>query len=415
MFGIQELLLNVLVLIVFILFIPLIIVLKCNNDSHINLLKLFSFSMAIISCITFPLTLTNGFIFDLRLIALVMGFLYGGLKNGLLLIVVTVLYRLCFGGIGTIGTILTVCVTLISILPFIKKFNNFTKRKRMLTVTLLTLLNSSIFVIFGLTIFSAHFELLIIFYYLAITAISCPCIVYIYETFHESIHISQKIIKTEKMEMVSHLASSISHEVRNPLAVVKGFLQLMENADLEETKRKDFLQISINEINRADTIIRNYLTFAKPSPENIEILNIKDELCKTIDIITPLANMSSIIIDTAVKPFFIKGESQLLQQCLLNICKNCIEAMSNSGTLTIETASENNHLHLTISDTGTGMTKEQLARIGEPYFTTKGREGTGLGMMAAMQIISSLQGKIHISSTLDKGTTFSIIFPLINK
>ncbi|GKU81396.1 HAMP domain-containing sensor histidine kinase [Niallia sp. NCCP-28] len=415
MFGIQELLLNVLALIVFILFIPLIIVLKCNNDSHINLLKFISFSLAIISCISFPFTLTNGFIFDLRLIALVIGFLYGGVKNGLLLIGVTVLYRLCFGGIGIIGTIITVVATLILTFPFIKKFNNFTKRKRMLTASLVALLNSSISVIIALAIFSVDFEPLLIFYYLVITAISCPCIVYIYETFHESIYIRQKIIKTEKMEMVSHLASSISHEVRNPLAVVKGFLQLMEDVDLEEKKRKNFLQISINEINRADTIIRNYLTFAKPSPENIEILDIRDELGKTIDMITPLANMNSIIIDTAIKPFFIKGESQLLQQCLLNICKNCIEAMPNNGTLTIETASENNNLHLTIADTGTGMTKEQLARIGEPYFTTKGREGTGLGMMAAMQIISSLQGKIHISSTLNKGTKFLIILPLLNK
>lgn len=415
MFGIQELLLNVLFLIVFILFIPSFIMLKCHNDFHIKLLKLLSFSMAIISCITFPISLSNGFIFDLRLIALLMGFLYGGLKNGLLLVLVTVLYRLCFGGMGIVGTFIAVFAALILVLPFLKKFQSFSKKKRLVTVTLITFLNSIIPIFTALSIFSIHFEPLLIFYTLTITVISCPCIVYMYEIFHESIYIKQQVIKTEKMEMVSHLASSISHEIRNPLAVVKGFLQLMQDIDLEEEKRGNFLQISINEIDRADTIIRNYLTFAKPSPENMELLDIKVELQKTLDMITPLANMNSVMIDTTVEPYFIKGESQLLQQCLLNICKNCIEAMPNSGTLSIKTTAENNQLYLTISDSGTGMTKEQLARIGEPYFTTKGRDGTGLGMMAAMQIISSLRGKLHVSSTINEGTKFLILFPLTYK
>lgn len=225
----------------------------------------------------------------------------------------------------------------------------------------------------------------------------------------------KRVVKAEKMEVVSHLASSISHEVRNPLAVVRGFLQMMGQNELPEEKRKEFISICIGEIDRANDIIRNYLTFAKPTPDRIEILDIKQELKKAIGIITPLANMNSIIIETDIEnSYFIKGDQQLIQQCLLNITKNCIEAMPESGKLFIKTIVESDQLIIEIKDTGVGMTEEQLSRIGEPYFTTKGREGTGLGMLSVMKIIEMFNGQLNVSSKINEGTTFRIVFPLFN-
>ncbi|WP_445490198.1 ATP-binding protein [Niallia sp. 03133] len=415
MFGLRELLLNVLFIIVFTLFIPLIIELKSNHFSKStkNFFLFLTFSLAIISCITFPITILKHYFFDLRLIPLVMGGLYRGRVYSICLAVVTIGYRCIFGGSGAIATMVMITFTLLLLLLFTEKFYHYSKKKRILTVTLIAFSSSILFVTLSIVFFHVYLEGLFIVFYLVITLISGLLIVYLFEEFHESIYFKQKVIRSEKMEMVSHLASSISHEVRNPLAVVKGFLQLLGQMDVDEAKRKEYLTISINEIDRADKIIRNYLTFAKPSPENIEVLNIKKELLKIVDIITPLANMNSIVIQTSIHPFFIKGESQLIQQCLLNICKNCIEAMPQSGILTIETIENNKKLTITISDTGLGMTKEQMARIGEPYFTTKGRAGTGLGMMAAMQIINSLQGKLHIESKLEEGSIFTIQFPII--
>lgn len=222
-----------------------------------------------------------------------------------------------------------------------------------------------------------------------------------------------KILKTEKMEVVSHLAASISHEVRNPLTVVKGFLQLLNKGKMNERQR-EYIDISMQEIDRANDIIVNYLTFAKPAPNNIKRLYISEELNKVISIIKPMANMNTVKLEVKVENHLIEGESQLLQQCLLNIIKNCIEAMPHGGTIKLKTKRMKGNLVIIISDTGLGMTKEQLSRLGEPYFTTK-EEGTGLGMMAAIRIIESLNGKITVTSQMNVGTEFTLTFPILEE
>jgi two-component system, sporulation sensor kinase B len=132
-----------------------------------------------------------------------------------------------------------------------------------------------------------------------------------------------------------------------------------------------------------------------------------------IDILRPLANMSSVEIQTSLIPFNVKGEREKFQQCLLNIMKNAIEAMPNGGLLDIYVSLNKNNILIRISDTGVGMTREQLERLGEPYFTTKGTKGTGLGMMVVYRIIESMNGTIQITSEVNKGTQVSVYLPLI--
>lgn len=141
-------------------------------------------------------------------------------------------------------------------------------------------------------------------------------------------------------------------------------------------------------------------------------MDVKQELYKAINIITPLANMNCIEVETRIETFYIYGDSQLFQQCLLNITKNCIEAMQESGKLSIETWEKNWQLIITIADTGKGMTPDQLSRLGEPYFTTKGREGTGLGMMAVLQIVEMMNGELKVTSKVNEGTNFYLSFPI---
>lgn len=140
----------------------------------------------------------------------------------------------------------------------------------------------------------------------------------------------------------------------------------------------------------------------------------KEELTRTIDIITPLANMNCVEIHSQINDSFINGNSQLFQQCLLNIAKNCIEAMPISGRLTFLAFEEEKKVMIQIFDNGEGMSAEQLSRIGEPYFTTKGREGTGLGMMTVIKIVDMMHGHIKVESVKERGTTFFLTFPKIN-
>ncbi|KYD09628.1 hypothetical protein B4119_2066 [Parageobacillus caldoxylosilyticus] len=235
---------------------------------------------------------------------------------------------------------------------------------------------------------------------------------YLKEILYKNSVLRKRIIRAEKMEVVSHLAASISHEVRNPLTTARGFIQLLEQSHLSQEKRKQYIRIAIEELDRAQAIITDYLTFAKPAPESVENLNVKTEMERVIDIVRPLANMNSVEVQTSLIPCNVKGERQKLQQCLLNIIKNAIEAMPNGGTLEVYISIEKDQVLIRISDTGVGMTKEQIERLGEPYFTTKGRRGTGLEMMVVYRIIESMGGTIQIASEVNKGTQVSLYLPL---
>jgi two-component system, sporulation sensor kinase B len=414
MYDIKGLLLNVLILAFFLLFVPLLLMRNIKSSSRIYKKCIFvvSTSLAIITCISFPINYSEGFYYDLRFVAQIIGGLYGGVPASIVLWVVTVAYRGLFGGLGAYSTFIisTLILILTVFCPF--KFHQVSVKRKLLIGALYSVITSVSLIVITIILF----DLVIINFADVVHFILQLCtsvvIIYILEIIRETSFINKRIIKAEKMEVVSHLASSISHEVRNPLAVVRGFLQMMQQSDIPIEKRKDYLNISLSEIDRANDIIRNYLTFAKPSPENIEVLNIKEEMQRAIEIITPLANMNCVEIQTKITELFVFGESQLLQQCLLNITKNCIEAMPDSGKLFVETIEKNGELLIEIVDTGKGMTHEQLSRLGEPYFTTKGREGTGLGMMAVMKIIELMNGRIQVKSKLNQGTKFEIYFPL---
>ncbi|UPG63987.1 sensor histidine kinase [Metabacillus endolithicus] len=221
---------------------------------------------------------------------------------------------------------------------------------------------------------------------------------YIFESIRETISLRQKIIKTEKSEVVSQLAASVSHEVRNPLTVTRGFLQLVLESDtIEKEKRDEYIKLAIDELDTASNIINDYLTFAKPAPAYWELLDIGIHLKHIEDIISSYANMNSVGIESDLVTCVIQGNKQQFQQCFLNITKNCIEAMPDGGTLNIYTSILNKHVLIEISDTGIGMSQEQINRIGEPYFSTK-EKGTGLGMMVVFSIIKGMKGSISIES-----------------
>lgn len=237
----------------------------------------------------------------------------------------------------------------------------------------------------------------------------------IYEDITERKRTEELVRKSEKLEIVSHLAASMSHEVRNPLTTARGFMQLLsENTSMQNGKQ--YLEISIQEIDRATEIINHYLTFAKPAPVTVEKVDVLKEIQSMIQIITPLSNMNAVQISFTFnkeKDYSILGERSKLQQGLINILKNGIEAMPNGGKLQLNLRSNESNIRIDIQDTGIGMTRHQLNRLGEPYFSTKEQDkGTGLGMMVAFSIVKGMNGQIKVTSEVDKGTCFSIQFPL---
>jgi two-component system sporulation sensor kinase B len=158
------------------------------------------------------------------------------------------------------------------------------------------------------------------------------------------------------------------------------------------------------------------LNFAKPNVEKIVPIDIKKEIANIIPLIRSLMTISNIelqIQHASDESMLIQGDTKKLQQCLLNLLKNCIESMPNGGLITISTSMQENIIHLYIEDTGVGMTPLKIKSLGLPFYTTKDK-GTGLGLMVVTSLLKAMNGKISFLSKPNKGTTCLVEFKRIS-
>jgi two-component system sporulation sensor kinase B len=238
--------------------------------------------------------------------------------------------------------------------------------------------------------------------------------VYIIESIRRNADLKKELIFSEKMNIASVISASVAHEIRNPLTSVRGFIQLLTQTELNPEKKQMYGEICLEEIDRAEQIINDYLSLAKPYPEVEEKLDLGEEIQYICNVLTSLANLTGAEVEIKYDiNLFVLGDRQKLRQSIINIAKNGIEAMENKrGILKIEAYRRNNEVILSISDTGIGMTIDQINRLGVPYFSNKNK-GTGLGMMVSFSFIKGMLGKINVKSELGKGTVFDISFPII--
>nr|WP_279664733.1 HAMP domain-containing sensor histidine kinase [Ectobacillus ponti] len=370
--------------------------------------------LGIIACMFFSIPLNEQFRLDLRQIPLMLGGLYGGIVPAVLLAAVTMAYRVIQGGEGIYSTFIILALQVAGLYLILPYFRSMNTNKRILTTSCLALAASlNVIVVMWLMFQRSVPPWDIWLWYLIIPVLGTAGITYVIESMNRSSLLRTEIARAEKMSIVSHMAASISHEVRNPLTVVRGMLQLLQYDDFAADKRHMFLRTSITELDRAESIISDYLAFAKPMPDKLQYLNVVHELLHTVTMVQPLANMNTVQITTNMKTAaaVVQGDKQRVQQCFLNIMKNCIEAMPKGGLLKIHALQQDSDVQVLIQDTGIGMTKEQVARLGEPYFSTKD-SGTGLGMMVVFSIIDAMHGKMKVESEPGKGTRFCITLPL---
>jgi two-component system sporulation sensor kinase B len=220
-------------------------------------------------------------------------------------------------------------------------------------------------------------------------------------------------LQLKKIKIVSDIAASVAHEIRNPLTSVRGFIQLLGNDELLPQRREYYQKISLEELDRAQNIITDYLSLAKTDPEHIDHIHLKDEVEYVSNILLTYANYNNVVINAKLSEgVYVEGDRQKLRQALINIGKNAIEAMTGGGDLQLILKKLNDTAILTISDTGVGMTTTQISKLGTPYYSTK-EKGTGLGTMVSFGIIKKMQGKIEIQSEPGKGTQFQIIFAVL--
>ncbi|MEK8128145.1 HAMP domain-containing sensor histidine kinase [Paenibacillus filicis] len=224
---------------------------------------------------------------------------------------------------------------------------------------------------------------------------------------------NNQLQRSDKLEVIGELAASIAHEVRNPLQVTRGFLQLLSLKVIEQ--EKEFMHLAISELDRASDIITDFLTFAKPQLDNFTSLHVQSELKQIEGIIIPLARLSGGEVELHIPgDLHIQGNSSKFKQAMINLIKNGIEAMKQPGKIDIWAYDRNGDVRIHIRDSGEGMDASELARLGEPYFSTK-TKGTGLGLMVTFRIIEVMQGTIEFLSDKGSGTEVILTFPALEE
>jgi two-component system sporulation sensor kinase B len=381
------------------------------NRFQTQTITFVTLTLSILTCMLFPVKIPDGFVFDLRLIPFIIGCFYANKLTIYWTIVLIITVRLLHGVDHSWFAIVNIILFYFITWFFRSRFNYLSKVRRIYQYSLLILL-MSIWSSVGMSmIFHSYLSTSFYISYIFIQTCGMLIVGYMVESIIEQHLILHKMVRMKKMEVASHLAASISHEVRNPLTSTRGFLQLLTESKELPSAHKDYLSIAINEIDQADSIIRRYLMFAKPAPEKLESFDVKHEIEKVIQILEPLAKINKVDFHLTLDSTQMLGDIGLFQQVLVDLVQNGIEAMPSGGILSISENTENSTIQITICDEGIGMSQLQISRLGEPFFSTKDTKGTGLGMMVVFRIIESMNGKIKVDSKPGEGTKIVLQFP----
>lgn len=225
--------------------------------------------------------------------------------------------------------------------------------------------------------------------------------------------IQKELQRVEKMNAIGQLAAAVAHEIRNPMTVVRGFLQIFLTKKHLSESELTYIQLMLDEIHRAEKIINDYLSLAKPDLDHIEKVNATDVAGKVAGLMNTFAFMSKNISLKAnvSEEVFVKGNTGELKQVIINIVKNGIEAMRSGGILSIQVQKSGMFGIIEVSDTGIGMSPEEIDRLGTAFYSLK-EKGTGMGLMVCYQIIDRMKGRIEVESEKGIGTTFRVYIPL---
>ncbi|MDR3539641.1 MAG: ATP-binding protein [Desulfosporosinus sp.] len=218
-----------------------------------------------------------------------------------------------------------------------------------------------------------------------------------------------EMVKLDRLNLIGEMAASISHEVRNPMTTVKGFLQLLKKK--QDPKDKEFFDLMIEELDRANSILSEFLSISSTKPTIFELHNLNDIVTATLPLIQADAQNNDTVLTVELNNVpDLQLDIQEIRQLLLNLVRNGFEAMPQGGQLKIRTFSSKSEVVLVVSDGGIGIEQCLLEKLGTPFFTTK-EQGTGLGLAVCYGIASRHNGRISVE-TSPKGTTFYVYFEL---
>ena len=226
------------------------------------------------------------------------------------------------------------------------------------------------------------------------------------------------LLESERLDALKLLAAGVAHEIGNPLNALSIHLQLLDRElqyvpEEEQESLRDILDVARNEVTRLDTIITQFLRAIRPSLPNMTPQQMDQVLEESLKLMEQEFQNRDIRAEVKYPKFIptIRLDKDQVKQAFFNLIKNALQAMPDGGTLSMEIKCSEQFVGISFSDTGTGIDKETLGRIFEPYHTTK-QEGSGLGLMIVQRIVQDHGGQVEVFSEPGAGTTFTLLFPI---
>lgn len=239
------------------------------------------------------------------------------------------------------------------------------------------------------------------------------------QSLDELTRLQDKLIRAEKLSALGRLTSDVAHEIRNPLTVVGGYAKRLEKRLPEGSKEKENARTIVEEVGRLERILKDILTFSREAKEHIRHADVNELLAETANGFGDLCREKSVLlaVEAADLPTCLIDRDQV-RQAIDNLVVNAIDAMPGGGTLTLRSRTDVEdgvrHVVVDVIDTGTGIPRDQLERIFEPFFSSKTTgHGTGLGLSICKKIMEEHRGAIRAHSAPGVGSTFSLHFPYL--
>jgi signal transduction histidine kinase len=225
----------------------------------------------------------------------------------------------------------------------------------------------------------------------------------------EVTRLKDEIGRMDRLSLVGQMAASITHEIRNPMAVIRGFVQLMR--ERSPSHQQEYFRIIMDELDRANGIINDFLSLAQNRVIEKELCSLHSILEELKPLLWADANLRGQSIEMVLDSELPMTElnPKEIKQLILNLARNGMEAMGEKGVLTISTRNLPDAIQLCVTDSGVGIPKEKLENLFEPFYTTKTR-GTGLGLALCLSITERHGGVIEVDSMEGRGTTLKVTF-----
>lgn len=235
-------------------------------------------------------------------------------------------------------------------------------------------------------------------------------LIIVIQDYSEEKFMEAQTARADRLSAVGELAAGIAHEIRNPMGIIKTISQTLQAEDDHESIMEG-LDIIVKEVDRANKVIKTLLNFARPDTNAIEEVEINKLIEEVLLIINKYASKNNIEIDFEKdREAIIMGDTEKLKQVFINIILNSIQSMENGGWIKINTEVSDIGVNISFKDTGIGISKENLNKIFNPFFTTKD-QGTGLGLSVSNRIIQDHRGYMTVDSIENKETLVAIFLP----